>query len=167
MGYAEYEPLAKKYRAPMVVAGFEPLDILQGVTMCLKQLEEGRAEVENQYTRSVRREGNVQAQKLIRDIFRVVPRRWRGLGEIPRSGLSLREPYQDFDAETRFGVAGHAVEESGECIGGLILQGVKKPVDCPAFGARCAPDHPLGAAMVSSEGACAAYYRYRKIEQTA
>jgi hydrogenase expression/formation protein HypD len=165
MGYTEYEPIAKRYRAPIVVTGFEPLDILQGVYMCLKQLEEGRAEVENQYTRSARREGNVQAQKLIRDIFCVVPRKWRGIGEIPRSGLGLREPYNDFDAETRFGVAGYAVEESSECISGIILQGIKKPVECPAFGARCAPEHPLGATMVSSEGACAAYYRYRRIKQ--
>jgi hydrogenase expression/formation protein HypD len=167
MGYTEYEPIAKQYRVPIVVTGFEPLDILQGVYMCLKQLEEGRAEVENQYTRSVRREGNVQAQKLIQEIFRVVPRKWRDIGEIPRSGLGLREPYKDFDAEIRFGVAGYAVEESGECISGIILQGIKKPSECPAFGTRCTPDHPLGATMVSSEGACAAYYRYRRIRKTA
>jgi hydrogenase expression/formation protein HypD len=165
MGYTEYEPLAKKYHVPIVVTGFEPLDILQGVYMCLKQLEEGRAEVENPYSRSVRREGNVQAQKLIRDIFCIVPRKWRGIGEIPRSGLGLREPYKEFDAETRFGVAGHVVEESSECISGIILQGIKKPVECPAFGTRCTPEHPLGATMVSSEGACAAYYRYRRIKQ--
>lgn len=165
MGFAEYEPIAKKYGVPIVVTGFEPLDILQGVYMCLKQLEEGRAEVENQYARSVRREGNIQAQKLIRDIFRVVPRKWRGIGEIPQSGLGLREPYSSFDAETRFGVAGHTVEESSECISGIILQGLKKPVECPAFGTKCTPEHPLGATMVSSEGACAAYYRYRKIKQ--
>ena len=167
MGYTEYEPIARKYRVPIVVTGFEPLDILQGVYLCLKQLEEGRTEVENPYTRSVRREGNLQAQKLIRDIFRVVPRKWRGLGEIPRSGLGLRELYHDFDAEARFGVAGYTAEESGECISGIILQGIKKPVECPAFGARCTPEHPLGATMVSSEGACAAYYRYRRIKQTA
>jgi hydrogenase expression/formation protein HypD len=167
MGYTEYEPIAKQYRVPIVVTGFEPLDILQGVYMCLKQLEEGRAEVENQYTRSVRRAGNVQAQKLIHEIFRVVPRKWRGIGEIPRSGLGLREPYKDFDAEIRFGVAGYAVEESGECISGIILQGIQKPSECPAFGTRCTPDRPLGATMVSSEGACAAYYRYRRIRKTA
>jgi hydrogenase expression/formation protein HypD len=167
MGFTEYEPIAKRHRVPIVVTGFEPLDILQGIYMCLKQLEEGRAEVENAYTRSVRREGNVQAQKLIRDVFRIVPRKWRGIGEIPRSGLGLRESYKDFDAETRFDVAGHTVEEPGECISGIILQGIRKPNECPAFGTRCTPEHPLGATMVSSEGACAAYYRYRRIEQTA
>lgn len=167
MGYTEYEPIAKKYRVPIVVTGFEPLDILQGVYMCLKQLEEGRAEVENPYARSVRREGNIPAQKLIREIFCVVPRKWRGIGEIPRSGLGLREPYKAFDAEMRFGVAGHAIEESKDCISGIILQGIKKPVECPAFGTKCSPEHPLGATMVSSEGACAAYYRYRRIKQPA
>ena len=167
MGYTEYEPIAKKYHVPIVVTGFEPLDILQGVYMCLKQLEEGRAEVENPYSRSVRREGNIPAQKLIRDIFCVVPRKWRGIGEIPRSGLGLREPYKGYDAELRFGVAGYAVEESSECISGIILQGIKKPVECPAFGTKCTPEHPLGATMVSSEGACAAYYRYRRIKKSA
>jgi len=165
MGYTEYEPIAKKYRVPIVVTGFEPLDILQGVYMCLKQLEEGRAEVENPYARCVRREGNVPARKLIQDIFCVVPRKWRGIGEIPKSGLGLREPYKSFDAEIRFGVAGYSIEEPSECISGIILQGLKKPVECPAFGTKCTPEHPLGATMVSSEGACAAYYRYRKIKQ--
>ncbi|MFQ5795862.1 MAG: hydrogenase formation protein HypD [Candidatus Bipolaricaulia bacterium] len=162
MGYTEYEPIAKKYHVPIVVTGFEPLDILQGVYMCIKQLEEGRAEVENQYTRSVRREGNRPAQQLIREVFRVIPRKWRGVGEIPQSGLGLSEEYVEFDAEQRFGVAGYTTEEASECISGLILQGVKKPYDCPAFGTRCTPEHPLGATMVSSEGACAAYYRYRR-----
>ncbi|MBI3990448.1 MAG: hydrogenase formation protein HypD [candidate division NC10 bacterium] len=162
MGYTEYEPIARKYRVPIVVTGFEPLDILQGVYLCIKQLEEGRAEVENQYTRSVRREGNRAAQRLIREVFRVVPRKWRGVGEIPRSGLGLKEEYAGFDAERRFGVAGYTALEASECISGLILQGVKKPHECPAFGTRCTPEHPLGATMVSSEGACAAYYRYRK-----
>jgi len=163
MGYTEYEPIARKYHVPIVVTGFEPLDILQGVYMCVKQLEEGRAEVENQYTRSVRREGNLPAQRLIREVFRVVPRKWRGIGEIPRSGLGLSEKYAEFDAETRFGLADQAVEESSECMSGLVLQGVMKPHECPAFGTRCTPEHPLGATMVSSEGACAAYYRYRRI----
>lgn len=161
MGYTEYEPLAKKYHVPIVVTGFEPLDILQGIFMCVKQLEEGRAEVENQYVRSVRREGNLRAQELIREIFCVVPRKWRGVGEIPQSGLGLRERYQTFDAERRFNVKSYSAEEPPECISGLILQGFKKPFDCPAFGSRCIPEHPLGATMVSSEGACAAYYRYR------
>jgi hydrogenase expression/formation protein HypD len=164
MGYTEYEPIAQKYHVPIVVTGFEPLDILQGLYMCLKQLEEGRAGVENQYTRSVRREGNPPAQQLIREVFQVVPRKWRGVGEIPQSGLGLRDEYAEFDAERRFGVAGYTAEESTECISGLVLQGVKKPHECPAFGTRCTPERPLGATMVSSEGACAAYYRYRRRE---
>ncbi len=167
MGYTEYEPIAQKYHVPIVVTGFEPLDILQGVYMCVKQLEEGRAEVENQYARSVRREGNRHAQELIREVFEVVPRKWRGIGEIPQSGLGLREPYRDFDAERRFALTTGSVEEASECISGLILQGVKKPHECPAFGTRCTPEHPLGATMVSSEGACAAYYRYRRAGQAA
>jgi hydrogenase expression/formation protein HypD len=166
MGYTEYEPIARKYRVPIVVTGFEPLDILQGVLMCIEQLEGGRAEVENQYSRSVRKEGNQPAQSLIREVFRVIPRKWRGVGQIPQSGLGLREAYAAFDAEARFGLADLTTEESGECISGLILQGVKKPHECPAFGTRCTPEHPLGATMVSSEGACAAYYRYRRSPQT-
>ncbi|MCX6909150.1 MAG: hydrogenase formation protein HypD [Verrucomicrobia bacterium] len=162
MGYTEYEPIATKYHCPIVVTGFEPLDILQGIAMCVRQLEQGRAEVENQYARSVRREGNQPAQKIIREVFTVVPRKWRGIGEIPRSGLGLREAYAAFDAEQRFGVADQRVEEPAECISGLVLQGIKKPHECPAFGSRCTPEHPLGATMVSNEGACAAYYRYRR-----
>jgi hydrogenase expression/formation protein HypD len=164
MGLTEYEPIAKKYRVPIVVTGFEPLDILQGILMAARQLEEGRAEVENQYSRSVRREGNAPAQRLIREVFRVVPRKWRGVGEIPHSGLGLREQYAAYDAEARFGTALHTKEEPSVCISGLILQGAKKPHECTAFGAPCTPEHPLGATMVSSEGACAAYYRYRRIE---
>jgi len=164
MGFTEYEPIAQKYRVPIVVTGFEPLDILQGVYLCIKQLEEGRAEVENQYTRAVRRRGNEPAQEIIRDVFRVIHRKWRGVGEIPQSGLALSEKYAEYDAELRFGVADRTVEESSECISGLILQGLKKPHECDAFGARCTPEHPLGATMVSSEGACAAYYRYRRIK---
>jgi hydrogenase expression/formation protein HypD len=163
MGYTEYEPIAKKYNVPIVVTGFEPLDILQGVYLCVKQLEDGRAGVENQYARSVRREGNRPAQELIREIFCVVPRKWRGVGEIPESGLGLSAGYRDFDAELRFGVASYTAEESSECISGIILQGVKKPHECEAFGTRCTPEHPLGATMVSNEGACAAYYRYRRV----
>lgn len=162
MGYTEYEPLARKYHVPIVVTGFEPLDLLQGLYLCLKQLEEGRAEVENQYRRSVTREGNRPAQQLMWQVFQVVPRKWRGIGEIPRSGLGLREEFAEFDAERRFGVAGYTAEESSECLSGWVLQGVKKPYECPAFGSRCTPEHPLGATMVSSEGACAAYYRYRR-----
>lgn len=162
MGYWEYEPIAKRYRVPFVVTGFEPVDILQGIFMCVKQLEGGRFEVENQYSRSVHREGNRQAQDLIREIFCVVHRKWRGIGEIPRSGLGLRGKYASYDAEERFGVETYTAEESGECISGLILQGIKRPDECPAFDVRCRPEHPLGATMVSSEGACAAYYRYRR-----
>jgi hydrogenase expression/formation protein HypD len=164
MGYDEYEQIARKYSVPIVVTGFEPLDILQGLYMVIKQLEEGRAEVENQYSRAVRKEGNEPAQKIITDIFKIVNRKWRGVGEIPKSGLGLREKYAAYDAELKFGVAGTIVEESSECISGIILQGMKKPHDCPAFGTRCTPERPLGATMVSSEGACAAYYRYRKIK---
>ncbi len=162
MGYTEYEPLAAKYHIPIVVTGFEPLDILQGVYMTIKQLEEGRAEVENQYSRSVRREGNVPAQNLIREVFEIVPRKWRGIAEIPRSGLGLRPQFALHDAETRFNLTDYTVEESTECISGLVLQGEKKPNECPAFGTRCTPENPLGATMVSTEGACAAYYRYRR-----
>jgi hydrogenase expression/formation protein HypD len=163
MGCSEYEPIAERFRTPIVVTGFEPLDILQGVLMCVQQLEEGRAEVENQYTRAVHPEGNRHAQTLIREVFKIVPRRWRGIGEIAHSGLSLRERYAAYDAALRFGLAEQAVEQASECISGLILQGLKKPAECPAFGTRCTPDQPLGATMVSSEGACAAYYRYRRL----
>jgi hydrogenase expression/formation protein HypD len=162
VGYEEYEPLARKYRIPFVVTGFEPLDIMQGIYMCVKQLEEARAEVENQYARCVRREGNLPAQKIVREVFTIVDRKWRGIGEIPQSGLGLREPYIHFDAETRFGLADYTVEESKTCISGTVLRGIKKPFECPAFGTLCTPEHPLGATMVSSEGACAAYYRYRR-----
>jgi hydrogenase expression/formation protein HypD len=162
MGYEEYFPLAKKYRVPIVVTGFEPLDILHGILMAVQQLESGRAEVENQYARAVTRAGNQPAQDLIKKVFKVVPRKWRGIGEIPQSGLGLREAYATFDAARKFRLADHRVEEPAECIAGLILQGLKKPHDCPAFGTRCTPEHPLGATMVSSEGACAAYYRYRR-----
>jgi hydrogenase expression/formation protein HypD len=162
MGFEDYFPIATRYRVPIVVTGFEPLDILQGVLMCVQQLESGRAEVENQYSRAVRREGNPSALRLMREVFRVVPRKWRGVGQIPRSGLGLSEAFAAFDAERRFDLAEHHVEEPAECLSGLVLQGLKKPHECPAFGTRCTPDHPLGATMVSSEGACAAYYRYRR-----
>jgi len=164
VGYEEYFPLAEKYHVPFVVTGFEPLDILQGIYMVVRQLESGRAEVENQYVRCVRREGNVPAQQIMREIFEVVPRKWRGIGEIPYSGLGLRAPYQAFDAERRFGLTDYTAEESADCLSGEVLQGKRKPYECPAFGALCTPEHPLGATMVSSEGACAAYYRYRRME---
>jgi hydrogenase expression/formation protein HypD len=164
VGYDEYFPLAARYGVPFVVTGFEPLDIMEGVYMLVKQLEEGRAEVENQYVRCVQREGNLPAQKIVRDVFQIVPRKWRGIGEIPYSGLGLREDYVLFDAEKRFGLADYAVQESSACVSGEVLQGKRKPHQCPAFGTLCNPEHPLGATMVSSEGACAAYYRYRRQE---
>ncbi|MBX3063634.1 MAG: hydrogenase formation protein HypD [Anaerolineae bacterium] len=162
MGYTEYEPLVERYHVPMVVTGFEPLDILQGVYMTVKQLEEGRAEVENQYSRVVSRAGNVPAQSLIREVFEIVPRKWRGIADIPRSGLGLRPQYAQFDAEKRFNLSDYSVDESPLCISGQVLQGIHKPHECPAFGTLCTPEHPLGATMVSSEGACAAYFRYRR-----
>jgi len=166
MGFEEYLPLAKKYHVPIVVTGFEPVDILQGIFKCVEQLEQGRAEVENQYARSVQRTGNRPAQALMAKVFRVVARKWRGVGEIPNSGFALQDEFAAYDAEARFGVAGYHVDEDSECIAGQVLRGVKKPQECPAFGTRCTPDRPLGATMVSSEGACAAYYQYRRHQQT-
>ena len=165
MGHQEYEPLARTYRVPIVVTGFEPLDILEGVCWCVRQLEEGRAEVENAYRRVVRREGNRAAMDLVSEVFEVVPRQWRGIGQIARSGLGLREAYARFDAERRFDLSTRGVPEPADCLIGEVLQGRIRPPQCPQFGTRCTPDHPLGATMVSSEGACAAYFRYR--DQTA
>ncbi len=162
MGYKEYEPIAAEYQVPIVVTGFEPVDLLQGIYMCLKQLKEGRYCVENQYARSVKPDGNVSARDLIQKIFTVVDAEWRGLGTIPRSGFGLNEPYRQYDATLRFGLKPTHKDEETECISGSILTGQKKPDECPAFGITCDPEHPLGAPMVSSEGACAAYYRYRK-----
>jgi hydrogenase expression/formation protein HypD len=164
MGYEEYLPLAQKYKVPIVVTGFEPLDLLQGIEMCLRQLEEGRYEVENQYSRSVKKEGNLKAIEVVREVFEVGKRNWRGIGEIEKSGLWLRVKYADFDALKKFkGVAIPEVKNDGRCISGLVLQGIKKPLECRQFGTVCTPEKPLGATMVSSEGACAAYYRYRFI----
>jgi len=160
MGFEEYFPIAAKYRVPIVVTGFEPLDILEGIFMTVSQLEEGRHEIENQYSRAVRREGNRPAQDRIAEVFEVVPRQWRGLGEIPASGFQLRGRFQKHDANLRFPFSGEPARESPECISGLILQGLKKPHECGAFGVKCTPENPLGAPMVSSEGACAAYYHY-------
>jgi hydrogenase expression/formation protein HypD len=161
-GMDDYRPIAEQYRVPIVITGFEPVDILQGVLMCVKQLEAGRHEVENQYARIVRPEGNLAALRQIADVFHTVPRKWRGIGEIPASGLALQEKYARLDAERRFNVEEIAAEEPAECIAGEILQGHKRPYDCPAFCIRCTPERPLGAPMVSSEGTCAAYYRYRR-----
>jgi hydrogenase expression/formation protein HypD len=164
MGYEEYYPIAKKFKVPIVVTGFEPLDILQGIYMCIKQLEEGRYEVENQYSRTVKEKGNLPAQSLIKQVFKIVHRKWRGIGEIPQSGLGLNDEFIQYDAQRKFSVENIIADESPECIAGLVLQGLKKPHDCSVFGTKCTPEKPLGAPMVSSEGACAAYYRYRKIK---
>lgn len=163
MGYTEYSPIANKYKVPIVVTGFEPLDILQGIAMCVEQLEAGRNEVENQYARAVKAQGNTLAQDLVSQVFCVTARKWRGIGEIPQSGFSLKPQYKDYDAEVKFNLGDIKTQESPECISGLILQGVKKPHECLMFGIKCTPQHPLGATMVSSEGACSAYYRYKRI----
>lgn len=161
MGSSEYDPIASKYRIPIVVTGFEPVDILQGILMCVRQLEEGRCEVENQYLRSVKEEGNPSAQALIEQVFRIIPREWRGLGEIPASGLGLASEFSAYDAERRFTFGNAPSQDNERCLSGLVLQGRLQPDECPHFGNTCKPEHPLGATMVSSEGACAAYYRYR------
>jgi hydrogenase expression/formation protein HypD len=167
MGYEEYLPLAERFNIPIVITGFEPLDLLEGVYRCVRMLEEGRSGVENQYTRAVRREANPRALRLIRDVFEIADRKWRGIGTIPQSGFRLTPAYAEFDAEQRFAVEGVQVAESSVCISGLILQGLKKPHDCPAFGKTCSPENPLGATMVSSEGACAAYYDHRRFRHSA
>jgi hydrogenase expression/formation protein HypD len=163
MGYREYKSIADRYQVPIIVTGFEPVDLLQGIYLCLQQLEAGTARVENQYSRSVRSQGNPIAQQLIQEIFEVVPQQWRGLGSIPQSGLGLRSNYAAFDALKKrlLPLSIPRATTASECISGQILQGIQQPHDCPAFGTRCTPEHPLGAPMVSSEGACAAYYRYR------
>ncbi len=166
MGYWEYPPLAEQYQVPIVVTGFEPLDIMQGILKTVQQLEEGRAEVENAYGRAVTFEGNQPAQAVVNRVFEVCDRKWRGIGSIPQSGWRLRPEFADFDAEKRFAVGQIHPEESPLCISGLILQGLKKPDQCSAFGRECTPEHPLGATMVSSEGACAAYYRYKRDKVT-
>ena len=160
MGYHEYEPVAATYRVPIVVTGFEPLDLLHGIAMTVEALEAGRWGVENQYRRAVCREGNIPAQQTMQQVFEVCDRQWRGIGRIPRSGYRLRAAFAAFDAEQRFDLGGVTAQEPPICIAGDILRGVKKPRQCPAFGTRCTPEHPLGAPMVSSEGACAAYYDY-------
>jgi hydrogenase expression/formation protein HypD len=162
MGYWEYKALVDEFRVPIVVGGFEPVDLLEAILMLVTQLEEGRAEVENQYARSVSYNGNQPAQRLVEQVFEVADRKWRGIGSIPMSGLRLRPEFAAYDAEKIFGVDTIEAEEPPECISALVLQGLKKPVDCPAFAARCTPEMPLGAPMVSTEGACAAYYQYRR-----
>jgi hydrogenase expression/formation protein HypD len=161
MGTSEYGPIAAEYHAPIIITGFEPVDILEGILLCVQQLESGRCEVENAYARAVRGEGNIHARKLVEQVFEISDRDWRGIGVIPMSGLSVRRTYAAFDAGRRFRLTTSCRDCTTECISGQIMRGVKKPHDCPAFGTRCTPERPLGAPMVSSEGACAAYYRYR------
>jgi hydrogenase expression/formation protein HypD len=165
MGFEEYEDLAARYHVPFVVAGFEPLDLLQGIWMLVDMLEDGKAEVRNQYTRSVLRSGNLPARKRMDEVLEVCDMAWRGIGVIPRSGLRLRPEYAQFDAEKRYRVEGVSAQESSVCIAGAVLQGKKKPHECPAFGKECTPENPLGAPMVSTEGACSAYYAFRRLEE--
>ncbi|MGA9643672.1 MAG: hydrogenase formation protein HypD [Terriglobales bacterium] len=162
MGYSEYESLVRDFRVPIVVGGFEPVDILEAVLMLVRQLEGGEARADNQYVRSVNYRGNLAAQKTIQEVFEIADQKWRGIGVIPASGLRVRDEYGDYDASRIFGLASISVDEPAECISAQVLQGLKKPTDCPVFGMRCTPQNPLGAPMVSSEGACAAYYNYRR-----
>ena len=164
MGYQEYEALVRDFAVPVVVGGFEPVDILQAVLMLVEQLETGQARVENQYVRSVSFAGNLLAQDVMQEVFEIADQKWRGIGMIPRSGLRLREQYAAFDANKIFDLELITAEEPAECLSSLVLQGLKKPPECPAFAIRCTPENPLGAPMVSSEGACAAYYHYRRHE---
>jgi hydrogenase expression/formation protein HypD len=167
MGTAEYRPIVERFRVPVVVTGFEPLDLLEGVLRTVRQLEMGRAELEIQYARAVRPEGNPSSRKLIEGVFEVCDRKWRGIGTIPGSGYRLRDEFREYDAERIFEVGGVETQESAVCISGEILKGLKKPHHCPAFGTLCTPQTPLGATMVSSEGACAAYYAYGRHRETA
>jgi len=164
MGTSEYPPLAQRYRVPIVVTGFEPLDILEGIRRTVIQLEEGRHELENAYPRAVQAEGNIPAMTMLREVFEVTDRTWRGIGMIPQSGWKLSNQYLDLDAEQRFDVADIHTDESTLCRSGEVLQGLIKPHECAAFGKECTPRKPLGATMVSSEGACAAYYAYRRLD---
>jgi hydrogenase expression/formation protein HypD len=162
MGYREYDALSREFRVPIVVGGFEPLDLLEAISMLVAQLEAGRAEAENQYVRSVCYEGNVPAQRIMQEVFEVCDRKWRGVGLIPQSGLRLKPEFAAYDAEKVFELLEAAVDEPAECISAQVLQGLKKPIECPAFARTCTPENPLGAPMVSAEGACAAYYQYRR-----
>lgn len=163
MGYWEYIPLAEKYKIPIVVTGFEPLDILQGILMTVKQLEEGRVEVENQYTRMVKEDGNKAAQDVIKEVFNTGDQMWRGIGTIPESGYQLNKEYEVYDADKKFQIAIEKVPENEKCIAGDVMKGIKKPFECSEFGKLCTPQNPLGAPMVSSEGACAAYYNFHSM----
>lgn len=162
MGYSEYEALVRDFNVPIVIGGFEPVDLLEAVLMLVKQLERGSARVENQYVRSVTYQGNVTAQEVVREVFEIADQKWRGIGMIPNSGLRLSDAYADYDANRIFDLDLISADEPAECISAQVLQGLRKPTDCPAFAIRCTPENPLGAPMVSSEGACAAYYHYRR-----
>jgi len=162
MGYRQYEEMVNEFRVPIVVGGFEPVDLLEAILMLVRQLEEGRAAMENQYVRSVTREGNLPAQQIVETVFEVCDQKWRGIGTIPQSGLRIRSEFSTHDAEKIFGMSEMKVEEPPECISAQVLKGLKKPPDCPAFANGCTPESPLGAPMVSAEGACAAYYRYQR-----
>lgn len=165
MGYWEYGPIAQNFKVPIVPTGFEPVDMLEGIYLTIKQLEEGNSNIVNQYKRSITREGNKAAQKMINEIFEVTDKKWRGIGSIPMSGYKIKGNYKNFDAAIKFNVGNIQTEESDICISGEILQGLKKPNECPAFGKECTPEHPHGATMVSSEGACAAYHKYHRYER--
>ncbi len=165
MGYREYEDLVRDFRVPIVVGGFEPVDLLEAILMLVKQLERGEARIENQYVRSVSYQGNLPAQRIMQEVFAVGDQKWRGIGAIPCSGLQLREEYSAFDANQIFDLQTIVADEPAECISAQVLQGLKKPTDCAAFAIRCTPENPLGAPMVSAEGACAAYYHYRRHAQ--
>jgi hydrogenase expression/formation protein HypD len=162
MGYLEYEDLVRDFSVPIVVGGFEPADLLEAVLMLVKQLENGEARIENQYVRSVSYRGNLPAQQVMKEVFEVADQKWRGIGPIPLSGLRLRREYAAYDAEKIFDLDAVTADESPECMSALVLQGLKKPTDCLAFANRCTPENPFGAPMVSTEGACAAYYQYRR-----
>ena len=165
MGVEEYYPIAEKYKCPIVITGFEPVDLLQGILMTVTQLENGEYKVENQYARAVQREGNLKAKQTIHEVFAISDRTWRGIGNIPQSGYEVNEQYKNYNARLKFKIDIPVAEENKECISGDIMKGLKKPMQCPNFGTKCKPEHPLGAPMVSSEGACAAYYHYNFTEE--
>jgi hydrogenase expression/formation protein HypD len=167
MGFSEYPPLTENYKVPIVITGFEPLDVLEGIRRAVIQLEANEAKVENAYERVVNYKGNIAAQKMLADVFETKDRAWRGIGVIPKSGWTLNENYREYDAEYKFDVTGIVTHESELCHSGEVLQGMIKPHECPAFGKECTPRKPLGATMVSSEGACAAYYNYGRFAATA
>lgn len=167
MGNSEYYPIVEKYKVPIVVTGFEPIDLLQGILMAVRQLEKGEYKMENQYARVVREDGNLSAQEAITEVFEISNRMWRGMDTIPHSGLEVKEKYADYDATKKFDVPLNETKENESCIAGAIMKGLKKPLDCPNFGTDCKPSHPLGAPMVSSEGSCATYYHFYSTTQEA